>query len=230
MINKKLTAGQIQKLYDFTATHFVEWYDLQTELVDHLANGIEEKWQENPELSFDDILNLEFKKFGVFGFEDVVTQKKVALTKKYDAIVLRELKKLFISPKVFIIIILTFSLYFSYIQFARPNEPIAVLFLIIALYAYYQFFKAKQSMKIEEGETSKKWIYNEVTLNRIQVLTVTIANLLLSLCNLFKEYLASEYLILGICFLQVVLLSVVYLTENKIINEFERSEKQFYTI
>ncbi len=36
----KLSENQIQQLYKFTEQHYVEWYDVQTELVDHLANGI----------------------------------------------------------------------------------------------------------------------------------------------------------------------------------------------
>ena len=35
---KKLTSEQIDQLYLFTRQHFVEYYDLQTELVDHLAH------------------------------------------------------------------------------------------------------------------------------------------------------------------------------------------------
>ncbi len=36
----QLTKDQIQNLYKFTKQHYVEWYDLQSELVDHLANDI----------------------------------------------------------------------------------------------------------------------------------------------------------------------------------------------
>ena len=53
----KLTPEQIDRLYQFTRQHYVEWYDLQTELVDHLANSIEAQWQENPKKnSFEDAL------------------------------------------------------------------------------------------------------------------------------------------------------------------------------
>ena len=38
----ELTTKNIEQLYKFTKDHFVDWYDLQTELVDHLANDIEE--------------------------------------------------------------------------------------------------------------------------------------------------------------------------------------------
>lgn len=37
----KLSTEQIDYLYQFTRNHYVEYYDLQTELVDHLANAIE---------------------------------------------------------------------------------------------------------------------------------------------------------------------------------------------
>ena len=63
----KLTSEQIERLYLFTRQHYVEWYDLQTELVDHMANAIEAQWQEHPKLSFEEALQKEFKKFGVFG-------------------------------------------------------------------------------------------------------------------------------------------------------------------
>ena len=35
----------------------MEYYDLQTELVDHLANAVKTEWQQNPKLTFDEVLN-----------------------------------------------------------------------------------------------------------------------------------------------------------------------------
>ena len=66
----KINIEQTNRLYEFTRQHYVEYYDLQTELVDHLANSIETQWQENPKIDFEDALKVEFKKFGVFGFSD----------------------------------------------------------------------------------------------------------------------------------------------------------------
>ena len=96
----KLSSEQIERLYLFTRQHYVEYYDLQTELVDHLANAIEEQWQQNPKLSFEEALQIEFKKFGVFGFMDVVEQRQSALNKKYNKLVLNELKTFFSVPKI----------------------------------------------------------------------------------------------------------------------------------
>ena len=96
----KLTPSQIDQLYIFTRQHYVEYYDLQTELVDHLANAIEEQWQENPKLSFNEALNIEFKKFGVFGFMDVIDQRKGAMNKKYSKIVWQNFKNFFGIPQI----------------------------------------------------------------------------------------------------------------------------------
>ena len=70
-----LKEEQIEKLYQFTRAHYVEWYDLQTELVDHLAGDIEHILAKDPELSFEEALHSSFKKFGVFGFSDIVEKK-----------------------------------------------------------------------------------------------------------------------------------------------------------
>ena len=80
---KKITQEQNDQLFAFTIKHFVEYYDLQNELTDHLANAIEERWKTEPNLSFDDALKQEFKKFGIFGFMGVVESRQAALNKKY---------------------------------------------------------------------------------------------------------------------------------------------------
>lgn len=72
----KLSTQQIEQLYAFTRQHLVEWYDLQSELVDHLANAIEQEWEQNPNRTFEEILNKEFQKFGVFGFMGVVEERQ----------------------------------------------------------------------------------------------------------------------------------------------------------
>ena len=58
----KLTNQHIEQLYKFTRQHYVEHYDVQTELVDHLANDIEQIWVDKPQLSFEQARDISFKK------------------------------------------------------------------------------------------------------------------------------------------------------------------------
>lgn len=73
---RKLTDDEIERLFSFCAKHYVPEYDLQIELVDHLASGIEEQWLKNPELPFPIALNNTFDKFGIYGFGKIKSQKE----------------------------------------------------------------------------------------------------------------------------------------------------------
>jgi len=159
----KLTPEQIDRLYQFTRQHYVEWYDLQTELVDHLANAIEQQWQENPKISFEDALQIEFKKFGVFGFMDVVEQRQLALNKRYNKIVWKHFKAFFSIPKI----IATFSavLIFFYMLMSLSKQA-GILINSFLVFAILFFWVATIVKRIKYNKTAKasgkKWLFKEV--------------------------------------------------------------------
>ena len=80
---KKVSAEEIEKLFEFTKEHYVEYYDLQIELVDHLACAIEEKWEKDNTISFEKALKDVFAEFGIFGFSYLVNGRKRKLEYKY---------------------------------------------------------------------------------------------------------------------------------------------------
>ncbi len=67
-MNRSITTEETEKLFEFCRKHYVPQYDLQVELVDHLATAIEEQWNKNSEISFDTALYGTFKQFGISGF------------------------------------------------------------------------------------------------------------------------------------------------------------------
>lgn len=158
----KLNAEQVERLYAFTRQHYVEYYDLQTELVDHLANATEEQWEQNPKLSFEAALKIEFKKFGVFGFMEVVEKRQSALHKKYNKIVLMELQSFFSLPKI----IGTFSsigiLYYLLKFFQEGYEIMQLLiaFLVVSFIIGMAFLSRKQ--KKETTKTGKRWLLKDI--------------------------------------------------------------------
>src|SRR5690606_16922227 len=110
----KLSVDQIEQLFAFTKKHLVEHYDVQVELVDHLANAIEEQWKENPNISFDDALEKEYKNFGVFGFSGLVEQKQAALKNHYWKIIKKEFINFFSVPKVILTVVMFYVLFQFY--------------------------------------------------------------------------------------------------------------------
>ncbi len=149
-----LSKKQIDYLLDFVKKHYVEWYDLQIEMVDHLANDIEQIMKDNPGISFEEALNRAFKKFGPMGFMEIAEKKQTAIRKKYFINILKEFKSLVSSYQflyfVFSTIIISFLLIYS------PYKKNIILFflillLIIPLYFFIKYRK-KISYKKKKGE------------------------------------------------------------------------------
>lgn len=158
----KLTQQQIDRLYQFTRQHYVEWYDLQTELVDHLANAIEQQWQENPKISFEDALQMEFKKFGIFGFMDVVEKRQAALNKRYNKIVWQHFKAFFTIPKIVITLFSFFLMFFVFRNYANSENLILILFFGILTLFWISLFLQSRKNKKQYQKTGKKWLLKEI--------------------------------------------------------------------
>jgi hypothetical protein len=78
MLNDK----QIEELYIFCRKHYVSYYDVQIELVDHLASSVEEEMKLNSDLDFKMALEKVYLSFGINGFSTIVKEKSELLTKE----------------------------------------------------------------------------------------------------------------------------------------------------
>jgi hypothetical protein len=128
----KLNKSHIKELYKFTRKHFVYHYDVQTELVDHLANDIESIWEEHPKLSFQDAQDKSFKKFGIFGFMDVIEAKQKQMNKRYWKIILRFAKEWFSIPKI-VVTISIFLAFFMLLQIQYSEYIFLAILLILII-------------------------------------------------------------------------------------------------
>lgn len=158
----KLTPQQIDRLYQFTRQHYVEWYDLQTELVDHLANAIEAQWQENPKISFEDALQIEFKKFGVFGFMDVVEKRQAALQKRYSKLVWKHFKEFFTIPKIVVTLFSTVFFFLIFRNYSQAELLLTSLFMVVLITFWVSLFFQSRKNKKEHKITGKKWLFKDI--------------------------------------------------------------------
>ncbi len=111
-----LSKEQIQQLFIFTEKKFVRWYDLQVELVDHLAEKIEAQMVQDPKLSFDRALGNVYAGFGIFGFAQIVREKEEALRKANNKMLWKEIGRQFTWPNLvrsLVIISLIFTIAFQ---------------------------------------------------------------------------------------------------------------------
>lgn len=169
----KLNEQQINQLYLFTRRHFVEWYDLQSELVDHLANSIEDRWKENPKLTFEEALELEFKKFGIFGFMDVVDERRRFLSKKYSRIIWKHYKEFFRLPKIILTVSSMYFLYFLSEKLQDSQYLYLSILAVIGVVFTVESRKIYKAQKLKEKETGKKWFF-EQTVDAFDVYPITL--------------------------------------------------------
>ena len=114
MNTHSLTQDQIQSIYDFTAKKYVKFYDVQLELVDHIASRIEEMMATDARLGFDDALLKVYKSFGIYGFTKLQEQKCLEMTKFWYNKFFSFYLEYFKLPKILLSIALVglFYLYF----------------------------------------------------------------------------------------------------------------------
>ena len=157
----KLTEIQIESLYKFTRQHYVEYYDVQVELVDHLANDIEKIWEENPKISFEEARDKSFKKFGIFGFMNVVESKELQMTKKYFKLVLKFAKEWLSLPKIVLTILLLFGFY-QLQQYSFGYQIYLGIFITSTITQFIMLINNTRKLKRRQRQTQKKWLFEHV--------------------------------------------------------------------
>lgn len=223
----KLTDTNITELYKFTRKHFVEHYDVQTELVDHLANDIEAIWEENPNLSFEKARDKSFKKFGVFGFMNVVEEKHKQVGKKYRKVLWALFKEWFKLPKL----ATTLALIFLFYTILRlPSIGIFFYYTILAIYLVYFFVRCRLLIvkhKRKVKETGKNWLLEDI------IFKLASSNFLILFSNVFNIFQFGDllqemqYAFLVAVFL-VILLLVGYITLVLIPNKADELLEEQY--
>ncbi len=111
-MERTVSKEQTDWLYKFCARHYVPWYDLQTELVDHLASAVEQRWQTEPNAPFEATVEQIHRSFGVAGFAPVVAEKQRQLEKSNRRLRLQFFKQYFTLPKVAVTLLLAAALHF----------------------------------------------------------------------------------------------------------------------
>jgi len=204
----KLIPNQIEQLYKFTRQHYVEHYDVQTELVDHLANDIEQIWQNQPNLSFEDARAISFKKFGVFGFMEVVESRSKALNSKYWKMVWGIFKQFFNIPQIVISITIFLAFLIGFQIFSSKYFFISISIGGIIVLGFKLYF-LNQEKKKRFKETNKKWLLEEYVYNLGG--GIGFVNLFIQMVNLSPESVSTTVMIIASAILTSFIL-IIYIT------------------
>jgi hypothetical protein len=144
-----LNRQQIDILYQYCETKGVKYYDVQCELVDHLADAMEELQNEKSNSSFKELLFEIDSRFAPDDFSMIVKSKSKSIRKKYWFLFRKEFISFFRIPKVFLLMIVYVLLFFfrKYIN----NDIIILGVNITTLYGFIGLIYWKRILNIEFG-------------------------------------------------------------------------------
>jgi hypothetical protein len=191
---------QISKIETFVKSKYVEYHDIQVELVDHLASAIEEELEQFPNQDFEKVLLSKYKNFGLFGFSDFATERAKAAYSESRKKYWRHFFEFFKLPK-FVYTLLVFILMFLIVNNLQYNQYkyfVLPYFLITALAAVVILFKLNSEEKLK------------LIQKKYQPLWISMSGSVLNLNNLilnesFKNVLfANPYFISFICTLSLI--------------------------
>lgn len=182
-----LTNEQVESLFTFCEKKGVRYYDLQVELVDHLAASIEARMAANPTFSFEEALKEVYSGFGIFGFSHVVQDRENAARKMYRKKAWKYFKSYLSYPKIAITIIvaLLFNALFYFLPVEyRSNYYLGLMILAVVTSAIFSIWCLKKFPKPQKkltinfnefywGVTALLWslpnLYFNVLLNGFEV-------------------------------------------------------------
>jgi len=152
MNERKLTEEQINDLFEFCRNRKIKEYEIQIELVDHLATSIESQWEQHDDLSFSDALLKTQNDFGAKGFKTIVNAKRRMVRRKYNLLFIKYLLSFFKLPRIILTFSLTAILFLIIQRFNSSNFIEGWLqFLVFLTIIFTFFYFPKKLPKIKEG-------------------------------------------------------------------------------
>lgn len=109
----QLNQKQIENLFEFVEEKGVKYYDVQHEIVDHLATSIESEMMENENTSFEEALHKVYSKFPITGFAQYTVDLEKSLWPFWIKKVISTITLGYGIPLIGLLILLTSSFYYS---------------------------------------------------------------------------------------------------------------------
>lgn len=117
----ELTKEQILQIDNYISACGIKYYDVRMEIVDHFANLLEQKLENNPDLNFKKEIEDIHKKFSDSGFSRLLKEKTKSVINRFYKQSLSHLITFFKLPKIIISICLFFILN-TILNYANDKE------------------------------------------------------------------------------------------------------------
>jgi len=218
-MKKQLRKDEIQALFAFTKSHRVRYYDLQSEVVDHLASAIENKWEENPDMPFQKALDDVYADFGIYGFGKLEQEKREAIQRKIGWRIWAFVKSYLTPPKIGLTLFLIILSYLGLSFFQNPYYICyGIAYLLFFGFAWLVYSEHRKNKKLVD----KYLILNTIFLGEYPLLYLYVVP--------FDYFIFNDHSIFSLWFLSTLLvLSTIAIvgTYQYMIEELEIVKRRY---
>jgi len=136
----ELTKEQLLQIDNYIFVCGIKFYDVRTEIVDHFANILEQKLDENPNLNFKQEIRTIHRDFSDSGFSKLLKEKTKSVEKRFYKQSLQHVITFFKLPKIIITAALFYVLFLVMNFIDDKDSFFAVLSLILFFLAFRLLF------------------------------------------------------------------------------------------
>jgi len=232
-MNRTITPEETEELFKLCEKYGAFFYDVQIELVDHLASLIEEQWKKDPEISFQQGLKNAVSSFGKSNFTKVAREKEKEINRKYNLLLWSYFIEFYKWPKLLITLVFTLGLLLLF-QMTNHTKTILLIFSGLVLFGFVFYvirifpkfkIKGKSGELFLLGSTQSQIMSIGVILLQIPILTNNIFewNEIESINNVFVLAVISFMIV----FFSIMLYANLFFLQKKIKEHFKEQFPEF---
>lgn len=128
----KLSKQQLDLIKTFISKKGFVYADVQLEIIDHVANAIQDKLEGNSKLNFEEALHQVHASFGIFGFSVLEDSMISGMNKRYNRIFFNNFLSLF-NYKYLLLIFLSISLIYALQNLTNNSNTVLTLFILVVI-------------------------------------------------------------------------------------------------
>lgn len=146
----ELTKEQLLQIDNYVFICGIKYYDVRTEIVDHFANILEQKLDEDPNLNFKIEIKNIHKNFSDRGFSKLLKEKRKSVTNNFYKKSLKHLITFFKLPKIIITGLIFYILTQVQTFFVETQDFFQGLFFVSVLLMFVILWRAACRTKSEK--------------------------------------------------------------------------------
>lgn len=239
-----LTKEQIDQLFQFCEKQGVQYYDVQVEIVDHIAENIENNMDQDPS-KFEDELEKSVITFGrASQFKKIEVEKENQLKRKARNLQLSYISQYFRWPSIITTAAIIFSCYYMAYHLPTHLMSIVIRISLWTLFIYYSILSqidTSQYMKLGYSGGNRKSAYRQIkpllifknsifyfrTLSQV----MAICGIVYTMGESFKILYPNKiFVLLILCIVQFVICNAFRYTRKNLMNAMVKNYPAAYEL